>query len=444
MSDKNKEDLTIKDRVIFLRSIEKLNESEIARVINSEFYNNEKNFNACRSKVRWILDTKKDHSSKQRSAKRYAENKKIEQTPFILSAFNQTTGRIMDIEEYCNHYGLPISNIKDNKLITHTGTPYWNIHWKSSSEIHSDEVTSEMIDEIVKKYAKKADFTVIKRKRSNDITRAIYTDTHIAMCPNPDGNSLYGGLWNKTELLNRMREMAGDIVLNAIKNNSSVLYVDDLGDFMDGWERRTTRREHELPQNMSTKDAFDLGVQFKMELADILVDSGQFSEITFNNVCNDNHAGNFGYIVNSAVKSILDIKYKGLVNVINYEVFIDYYLVGRHAFVLCHGKDEKHMKFGFKPILDDKQMIKIDQFIKDRGLYRKADFFEFSKGDSHQMILDYSTSEDFNYMNYPAFSPASDWVQTNFKKGRSGYVITSFNSELEDIEIYPRTFKWSK
>ena len=52
--------------------------------------------------------------------------------------------------------------------------------------------------------------------------------------------------------------------------------------------------------------------------------------------------------------------------------------------------------------------------------------------------MDYATSDDFDYCNYPAFSPSSDWVQTNFKKGRSGFVFYNidYNENLKNSLVY--------
>jgi hypothetical protein len=36
-------------------------------------------------------------------------------------------GVLMDIDEYCAHYGIPRSHARTYKLVTHTGTPYYNI-----------------------------------------------------------------------------------------------------------------------------------------------------------------------------------------------------------------------------------------------------------------------------------------------------------------------------
>jgi len=439
--------LSIKERVLYLRSNYEHTEGEIIRIINSEFFSGtQKDYEKTRSRVRYALGTKyKKKMSQKENRNKGNVNTNSKKEKFVLSAWNQDDGRIMDIDEYCEHYGLPKEDIKDRKLVTHTGVPYWNIHWKNSKLHPLSLIDEELIERVAKKHIKPVKYTIPKGyERFNRVLRAIYTDVHIGMSPNPDGHSLFGGVWNKEEILSRMEEMAEKIVNKAMSEDVRILFVDELGDFMDGWKGKTVRQEHDIPQNMTTEEAFDLGVEFKVRLADILVDSGQFESIVFNNICNDNHAGTFGYVVNSTVKSILDLKYPKLVAVRNMRKFINHYVVGEHAFILSHGKDDKHLKFGFKPIMDSNQAAKIDQYIKENDLYREAKHFEFSKGDSHQMLFDYSTSDDFNYMNYPAFSPSSDWVQTNYKKGRSGFVIQVFSPDDEDIDVFPTTFKWKK
>ena len=230
-----------------------------------------------------------------------------------------------------------------------------------------------------------------------------------------DGDPLYDGKWDEEEILSRLEHM-----IDHVKRfkSSDILIIDDLGDFMDGLGGQTTRKGHELPQNMNDKEAFDLALRFKLTLVDALV--LEYDKIICNNVTNDNHSGVFSYFVSSAVKGILEQRYPETVKVNSLKRFMHHYSIENHTFVVSHGKDIGENKFGFKPKLDAIQAEKIDQYCKEHKLYN-GNFIEFSKGDSHQAIYDDTTSNDFSYYNYPAFSPPSNWVKTNFKNSKSGF-----------------------
>ena len=141
------------------------------------------------------------------------------------------------------------------------------------------------------------------------------------------------------------------------------------------------------------------------------------------------NSGVFSYFVSSAFEKIINCRYSGKVKVKTIKKFIDHYSEGKHTFVISHGKDIGEQKFGLKPKLDAVQAEKIDQYCKEHKLYN-GNFLEFSKGDSHQAIYDDTTSNDFSYYNYPAFSPPSNWVKLNFKNSKSGFNF--FNIKKED------------
>lgn len=258
--------------------------------------------------------------------------------------------------------------------------------------------------------------------------RLVYSDTHIGMEVNKDGVSLYGGKWDKDELMKRLGSMCST-VLNRQKSNT--LIIDDLGDYMDGWNGKTVRKEHDLPQNMSNEEAFEMGLKFKVDMITYL--AGYYDRIICHNITNDNHAGSFGYIVNSAFKHFIEKMYTN-VEVINYKKFINHYQIEKNIFILTHGKDKENMKIGFKPILDARHKDKINNYIDNNYLLKKDCRIEFSKGDSHQCLFDMCTSNRFDYYNYPALSPASNWVQTNFDKGRSGFWFFNY---LDTFDFQP-------
>jgi len=359
---------------------------------------------------------------------------------FVLSAWNQDTGLMMDIDEYCVHYNLPRKDIDSYKLVSHTGTPFYNIVFKENiSDLFSVEF-EEVINSAVSSHIAPVKIKKKVTKLGEDLVdRLVYSDVHVGMCVNANGFNMYGGKWDENELMERCNIMV-ESVLSC--KTSGELYIDDLGDFLDGWNAETTRGSHKLPQNMDNEKAFKVGLKFKMHLIDRLVPF--FDTIISRNICDDNHAGSFAFLLNYAYKQIIKHKYNNSVQVVNQRRFIDHYVVGDHAIVTSHGKDSTNMKFGFKPHLDSKQIEKVDQYLKSEDVYKKSKYIRFCKGDSHQALFDMSGSDDFDYFNYPAFSPSSNWVQTNFKKGRSGFVIEHFNKFNEGTSIDPFWFKWKK
>jgi len=288
------------------------------------------------------------------------------------------------------------------------------------------EVKEFDIDSIIKKHIKPIELEIITKEcYSGDFDSLTYTDVHVGMETDADNNSMYSTKWNYEEIIKTAHSIVGKTIA---EQTSDKLIIDELGDFLDGFNAQTTRGGHHLPQNMTNEQAFDCALEFKMILIDGL--APYFKEITCNNICNDNHAGAFGYFVNKAFKDIVDIKYNN-VNVVNHRQFINHYFVGNICFLISHGKDDKTLKFGFKPFLDSKGLEKIDQYCKQNKIYKTAELIIFKKGDSHQCVFDMATSDDFYYFNYPALSPSSQWVQNNFKKGRRGFVNESF----KDLDI---------
>ena len=340
---------------------------------------------------------------------------------FVLSAWDVDTGLMMDLDTYCKKYGLPREDVSSSKLITHTGTPYWNIVFK---EKISESMMSFDFESIAKKFVKPVNVVKYNSQvgAKKDFDTLTYTDVHIGMDTNPKGNSMYPVKWDAEEAFALVDEM---VRVTLEEKESDTLVIDELGDFLDGLNKQTTRGGHGLPQNMTDEEAYNCAVEFKMRLADGFL--GHYDKIIFNNICNDNHAGLFGYFANKYFKDLATERYKHAnIEINNHRQFLNHYYVGDVCFVITHGKDESEVKFGFKVQADPKGIEKIDQYCKQNDIYRNASLIIFKKGDSHQALFDYCSSDDFWYFNYPAASPSSQWVQTNFKKGRRGFVNSSF------------------
>ena len=270
--------------------------------------------------------------------------------------------------------------------------------------------------------------------------RLVITDAHIGMDVDPYGTALYPGKWDREALMERLQILLSVVIKN---KQSRMIYVDDLGDFMDGWNAQTTRKGHELHQNMNNQKAFDVGLEFKLHLARAL--SFLYDKVIITNVCEDNHSGAFGYVVNAAFKQAAEAMFPGKVKVNNFQRFIQHYIHytegdrPNYCFLLTHGKDSENLKFGFKPVLDAPQKEKIDNYLGEYDLMQRNLKIEFSKGDSHLMQFDWTGSARFNYMSYPTFAPSSTWVQHNFKNTKSGFVLWNY-IEPNEIRLIPYFF----
>lgn len=277
----------------------------------------------------------------------------------------------------------------------------------------------------------KIDNRLTTNKTTALFDRLVLTDIHIGMDASDKGRSLYDLSWTRDDIFATLTQIINFTIEN---QRSETLYIVDLGDFLDGFNAQTTRGGHSLQQNLTNQEAFDLGIKFKTVLIESLLP--YYSKIVFHNINNDNHAGDFAYCLNSALKMYCEKAYLGKVEVVNQLKFIDYNIVGKYCFVTTHGKDSTHLKHGFKPKLDAVQINKIIGFLNSKNLLNQGYEIIFEKGDSHQCIFDSSSSDLFKYYNYPALSPSSNWVQTNFQKGKRGFVLFNYYENRKSVNEY--------
>ena len=312
-------------------------------------------------------------------------------------------------------YGLDVVGLTTN--IAH-GT-----QWVKTSKESQNKVLFKLNKDLIKQTLKECNLKPLNLPKitptSNKVLRVVYTDLHIAMHIE---NDLYGnGVWNEKLLFETLEIMVSEIKYKF--DGHCKIVIDDYGDFMDGFDAMTTRRNHKIPQNMSNVEAYNVGVKFKVTLAKELAELGV--PLEFHNVVNSNHGGDFEHIVNIGAKETL----KYLLPNVEYNIypqFISHYFINDWCFLLSHGKEKEFMKFGFKAQLNDKAKDHIISYIDTHKLHNYK--VVFCKGDSHQHIQDASNPK-FEYNSYMALSPSSEWVSVNFAKGRRGFTIEEINGK---------------
>jgi hypothetical protein len=109
---------------------------------NAEYYLNDKQLKDYYEYKGLAVDTENDTKSN--------EYKK----PLILSAWS-VKGFMMNIDEYCKAYQLPRQDISSYKLVSHTGTPFYNIVFKekiADEDIDLDFIRATLNNELKRTY----------------------------------------------------------------------------------------------------------------------------------------------------------------------------------------------------------------------------------------------------------------------------------------------------
>ncbi len=131
-----------------------------------------------------------------------------EKSSFILSAWNPSTGKMMPIDEYCEYYNLPRNDISSYKLVSHTGTPFYNIVFKENDleDLDLEYIREVLNNEVSKTYTYKP-FSFKQGKEYVLKWADLHFGAHIrnlVLGQDYDSNILYEGLMQSVESTNNL------------------------------------------------------------------------------------------------------------------------------------------------------------------------------------------------------------------------------------------------
>jgi len=335
--------------------------------------------------------------------------------------------------EACKNVGVnpahaPMLWLKTKDESVRVDNPFY-IDPKVSSITNTIE---ESIDNVLKRFKlSKNKFSVSNSKSNKKALKVTTSDDHVGLEPNPDGLGLFKYEYN-ANIYTQSYQKVFNSVIKEFKTHGKfdLLLLDNLGDEQDGWNGLTTRGGHQLPQNMSNAEVFEVCVDTKVQFIKSLVDEGIAKKIILRKVINDNHSGDFGHTINIAVKKIINLLYStDLVEVETLSQFLEHRIYGDHCFILTHGKDVKQMFKGLPLQLNDKTINFINDYIRFYDI--KSKYIHVEKGDLHQ--IGYNKCSTFDYRNFMSFAPPSSWVQHNFGDCYSGYSIQVIPKDSNEI-----------
>ena len=243
--------------------------------------------------------------------------------------------------------------------------------------------------------------------------------------------SLFDSPYTGKTYTDRLANLANEI-LN-LKEETDYLYIVNLGDELDGFNKQTTRGGHAL-ESLSNKEQFNIYTKARKAFYDMLFSSDKYKNITIININNSNHSGNdYSYIVNKALEFYLEAKYQD-VKFINQEKFVESYSFGNHNILLTHGKDEKYMKFGFPLNLNEKT----DLWLLDYSKKLPGKYTSTIKGDLHAYSVNIGKSG--RYINVPSICGGSNWIEHNYGSSNAGALLEIVDKTDKNIISIPIWF----
>jgi hypothetical protein len=365
----------------------------------------------------------------------YRLTKEMQKALFILRGYDE--GLVNEAVEN----GL---NPKNVNHYWYKGQNY-SIHSKQEEDDSlSVENIEDTIDDILLRYAGKVKPQTFKPKKvkENRAIKVTITDSHVGMNVNPDKNALFQYDYDADIYKGSMDKVFTSILKeHNTYGTFDLLLLDDLGDLADGWNGYTTRGGHELPQNLTNAEVFDVCVDAKVKLIQQLVNSKVANKIILRCVCNDNHSGDFGLIINKTIQKVINLMYDtDIVEVDILTRFLEHRTYGKHCFILTHGKDKKQMNRGLPITLNDKAIRLISDYIEYYDI--NSDFIHVEKGDLHQ--IGYQKVKKFDYRNFMSFAPPSSWIQHNFGDSYSGYSIQVIPKNTNEVSHTDYFLNYSK
>lgn len=207
--------------------------------------------------------------------------------------------------------------IEANKLINKLAQENVNLK-NASKEIH---ITSDVE---IKPYRIKEKYTTNK-----DLILHL-SDIHVGSCLT--SGYLFKNDWNEEELERRLETIVDRIADNF--GTLDTIVINMLGDYLDGMDNQTARRDHFMPQNMDNREQFNV---FIRQMLSFIGQLGHYcSNIVVYAVPEGNHDGSAGYMAIKALEYAAKRKFPDIEFTV-FEKFFGYYEFKGEKYIIMHG-----------------------------------------------------------------------------------------------------------
>ena len=306
--------------------------------------------------------------------------------------------------------------------------------------IEKDQLTeaNKLINKLAKevndlKYAKDFHFTI-----DGDYIPKTYTpchntgktlvlhisDTHVGAALS--STSLFNNEWNESEFARRLEEVLSRV---SSLGEFDKIIINFLGDYLDGMDGMTARRDHVMPQNMDNKQQFNVFIKHMLHFIEDI-------QLLCNNVeiyavPEGNHGGFADYFAIKALEYATNSYFPN----IPFTVFDRYYgvfSVGSHKYLVFHGKDGQFMKKPMPLNLNDATSTLLRDWMDREQM--TGENIHIIKGDLHSNNL--NSCRKFDYRNVLSLFGDSDYSQMNYVSNSYGVSYDLFIGDIRTIGTF--------
>ena len=251
------------------------------------------------------------------------------------------------------------------------------------------------------------------------------SDIHVgAKC---NTGSLYDNNWNEEELerrLDRIVDLIGDTF-----GTLDTIVLNMLGDYLDGMDNQTARRDHFMPQNMDNREQFNVFIKQMLSFIGQL--SHYCSKIIIYAVPEGNHGGTADYMAIKALEYAATRKFPDI-NFKVFEKYYGYYSFNGETYILNHGKDGQFMKKPMPLNINDATSVMIRDWLDAEGIYESN--VHIIKGDLHSNNL--NSCRKFDYRNVLSLFGNSDYSMMNYPTNSYGISYDFFINGTRTIGTF--------
>ncbi len=236
------------------------------------------------------------------------------------------------------------------------------------------------------------------------------SDMHIGA--KVESGCIYPNEWNEKELIRRL-----SVILDRINSlgHLDTLILNLLGDNLDGMDNQTARRDHYMPQNMDNMEQVNVFINTMIWFVQSIKESNICNKIKIYAVKCGNHDGITAYAASLAALSAINNIFPDI-ETTQFNEFFGYYEFKNHKFLISHGKDEHFQKRGLPLNLDDKNKLKLYEYLDSRGITGTG--IHVIKGDLHTENINSCLKLD--YRNVLSLFGSSDYSAMNFLRNQYG------------------------